>query len=230
MNIYNNTNAFVYVWTNQLTGKKYIGVHKGTADDRYICSSKIMKEEYDKNPEFFSRQIVCFGDYESMLIIETEMLKSVDAKYNSNYYNMHNGDGNFYKKKCSYQEIKKMSERMKGKPAKNKGKPMTEEQKQKLRKPKSEEHKQKLRKPKSEEQKQKMRKPKSEEHKQKLREANLGKKHSEESKQKISEATRGENNPMWGKIREPVWLGKKHSDESKQKMRDTKFKKKQEKN
>ena len=42
---------------------------------------------------------------------------------------------------------KKISNSLKGKPAPNKGVPMSEEQKQKLRKPRSEETKQKMRKP-----------------------------------------------------------------------------------
>ena len=32
--------SFIYLWYD---GKKfYLGVHKGTPDDRYICSSKVV--------------------------------------------------------------------------------------------------------------------------------------------------------------------------------------------
>ena len=30
-------NSFVYEWTNKNTDMKYIGVHKGTPDDGYVC-------------------------------------------------------------------------------------------------------------------------------------------------------------------------------------------------
>ena len=32
--------AFVYRWTNVTLGSIYVGYHKGSQDDGYICSSK----------------------------------------------------------------------------------------------------------------------------------------------------------------------------------------------
>ena len=32
--------AFVYCWTDHKTNKLYVGVHKGSINDGYICSSK----------------------------------------------------------------------------------------------------------------------------------------------------------------------------------------------
>jgi len=40
-NAYSNSGeSFVYLWTNKDTDRKYIGKHKGTADDGYVCSSE----------------------------------------------------------------------------------------------------------------------------------------------------------------------------------------------
>ena len=82
--------AFVYCWTNMDTGQKYVGYHKGSTDDGYVCSSKYMLAEYEKNPDVFSRQIIAEGDMDDMYALETAILKSVDAKCNEEYYNRHN--------------------------------------------------------------------------------------------------------------------------------------------
>ena len=109
--------AFVYCWTDHLTDKLYVGWHKGTPNDGYICSSKYMKEQYNKRPSDFTRQIIAVGTCKDMTSFETTLLRAADAKNNDSYYNLHNGDG-FY----SYG-------------------PMSEEQKEKLRGPKTKKHK-----------------------------------------------------------------------------------------
>lgn len=107
--------AFVYCWTDKKTNMLYVGSHKGSADDGYVCSSKYMLEEYNKRPEDFSRQIVAESNFEECLILETKILKSVNAKLNENFYNMHNGDGNFYKKYTTIETRKKISNTHKNK-------------------------------------------------------------------------------------------------------------------
>jgi len=76
------TDSFVYKWTDKLTGMMYIGVHKGTPDDGYVCSSKYMKEEYNSRPEDFFREILEYGTYSECQSKETELLKSVSAAKN----------------------------------------------------------------------------------------------------------------------------------------------------
>ena len=44
--------SFVYIWHNISNGRKYVGYHKGTLDDGYICSSS--NDRYSKFP-FSSR-------------------------------------------------------------------------------------------------------------------------------------------------------------------------------
>ena len=90
--------SFLYVWTDKATNKLYIGTRKGTVNDGYVCSGKQMLEQYKKRPTDFIRQIVATGTYKDMISLECAMLRSVDAKHNQDYYNQHNGDGNFYNK------------------------------------------------------------------------------------------------------------------------------------
>ena len=113
--------SFAYCWTDTRTNMLYVGVHKGTISDGYICSSKYMLKEYNQRPLDFSRQILAFGTYSEMLVFESTILKSINAARDSMFYNKHNGDGRSYIEKH------------------------TEETKLKMSKPKSEEHKNKLR-------------------------------------------------------------------------------------
>lgn len=87
--------AFVYCWTDKLYNKLYVGMHKGLPSDGYICSSKLMLSEHNKRPNDFTRQIIAEGNIDDMLSLETAILKSVDAKNDKQFYNMHNGNGKF---------------------------------------------------------------------------------------------------------------------------------------
>ena len=88
--------AFVYRWIDKKTNKLYIGSHKGTEDDGYVCSSNLMMEQYNKRPEDFRRHIVAVGKYPTIRWFESWLLRSVNAAKDPRYYNQQNGDGNFY--------------------------------------------------------------------------------------------------------------------------------------
>jgi hypothetical protein len=219
--------GFVYIWYNKSNGKKYIGVHKGHPDDGYICSSKLMLEDYNKNSDAFHREIIYTGKFQDAISLECELLKDVNAKKNLEYYNMHNGDGNFYRTSWTQESKNKVSKSLKGKLAWNKGKKLSEEQKVKMKVPKSEEYKARRKGVVfSEEHKEKLRKPKTEEHKEKLRQANLGKKLSEETKSKISTTSVGKKWSDSRHLQPHPRLGKKHSEEAKEKMKEAKAKRK----
>lgn len=153
--------AFVYEWTNATTGKKYIGYHKGTPDDGYVCSSKLMMEDYCKDTSSFHRRILAFGTKEEMVELESEILKGLNAKDSNIYYNLHNGEGKIL--------IDSHSEKTKKKMRLSKlGVPLSEEHKKRIREgmlgyKKSDSH--------------------IENHKKTL----IGRKHSESHKSKISE-------------------------------------------
>lgn len=85
--------AFTYCWTDIKLNKLYVGWHKGSIDDGYICSSKLMLEEYNKRPNDFKREIIATGSSLDMISLELSILNSENAKLNEDYYNMHNGNG-----------------------------------------------------------------------------------------------------------------------------------------
>lgn len=101
--------AFVYSWRNKTTGRLYIGFHKGSENDGYICSSSVMLEEYTKNPDNFERFLIAHGTVTDMLALETAILKAVDAKSNSQFYNQHNGNGLYFCKSHTQASRKKIS-------------------------------------------------------------------------------------------------------------------------
>lgn len=89
----NYSEAFVYKWTDTTTEMWYIGYHKGSIDDGYICSSKIVKPLIEANPGNWERTIIAHGTKQAMIDLERELLMENNAKRNSNSYNKHNGNG-----------------------------------------------------------------------------------------------------------------------------------------
>lgn len=191
--------AFVYSWRNKTTNCLYIGFHKGSENDGYVCSSKKLLEEYTINPDNFERYIIAHGTVKDMVTLEMAILKSVNAKNNPDFYNQHNGNGLYFckhhteesKKKIGLAQLgTKKSEETKAK-LKEKAKTRNPEcyiksglsQRGKKKSPK---HLENLRKA--------FAKPISEETREKMRLAKLGKKrgpHSEETKAKMRLAKLG---------------------------------------
>ena len=87
--------AFVYCWTDHKTNKLYVGSHKGTEDDGYISSSKVMLNLYSERHEDFTRQIIASGKVEDIRKLETVILKSANAAIDETFYNKHNGFGSY---------------------------------------------------------------------------------------------------------------------------------------
>lgn len=108
--------AFVYCWTDHKTDKLYIGSHKGTQDDGYVCSSKLMLEQYKERPDDFTRQIIAEGLLPDIRKLEAKILDSFNVKEDAQFYNQHNGNGDFYCKGHSEKTKKQMSEAKKDKP------------------------------------------------------------------------------------------------------------------
>lgn len=164
--------AFVYCWTDKKTNKLYVGSHKGSTEDGYICSSKLMIEEYRKRPEDFSRQIVAHGSLADIRKLEAKILQSVNASVNENFYNKHENDGFFFdgwkKGEMTEEHRAKLS-------AAKKGRKLSESHRQNILNNRTG-------------------KKNSPEHKKALIESRIGSKHTEESKKKMSESRK--NNPM----------------------------------
>ena len=107
--------AFIYCWTDTNRNMLYVGTHKGTPDDGYVCSGKLMLEEYNKRPQDFKREVMAFGSYNDMINFETKILKAANAASNKSFYNQHNGDGNFYCKGHSLETRNKIKISLTGK-------------------------------------------------------------------------------------------------------------------
>jgi hypothetical protein len=147
-----SNSAFVYKWTHLPTLKWYIGSRTAqgcSPDDGYICSSKKVKPLIESAQTEWSRDIIANGSPADMLDLETTLLELFDAKNDLRSYNQHNGDGRFTTTGLpAHNKGKKQprgtpswnsgkpnpehSAKMKGKPAHNKGVPMSEEQKKKI--------------------------------------------------------------------------------------------------
>jgi len=83
--------AFVYCWTNMDTGQKYVGYHKGSTDDGYVCSSKSKTFWEDYSGGNFSRQIVAQGTEAECVALEKAILMSADLKLDEWYNNSAGG-------------------------------------------------------------------------------------------------------------------------------------------
>lgn len=202
-------NSFVYRWTDTLTGKLYIGVHKGTEYDGYVCSSKPFLKEYNQRPQDFIREIIAwFDEYREARELEIVMLTEVDAQNDPMYYNQSNGNSK------SFYSHGPMSEETKNKISKNRkgistGK-RTPEQKQHLsfiRKgvKKTDEHRQKI----GNSNKGKTRGkgiPKSIEHRSKISDANKRRVWTEETRQKLAAARKAQTGTKRGKYRARISL------------------------
>ena len=101
--------AFVYCWTDIAREKLYVGYHKGTPDDGYVCSSKTMLFEYNQRPKDFVRQIIATGTHKDMVAFETTLLKNIDAKNDDGFYNKNNGQKDFYTSSHTEETKRKIS-------------------------------------------------------------------------------------------------------------------------
>lgn len=152
------TQAFVYRWTNHQTGQWYIGSRTAQGchpQDGYICSSRRLLPLIESNHTEWTRQILCIGEPQDMLDLETRLLQQLDAKNDPLSLNQHNGDGRFtttgvpaYNKgmkkprgtpswnsgltKADHPSVAKIANSKIGKTAYNKGVPMSEEQRLKM--------------------------------------------------------------------------------------------------
>lgn len=142
--------GFVYIWYDVKKKMYYVGCHWGNIHDGYICSSKWMKNTFNRRPQDFRRKILKTNLSREEMYVEEQryfsMIKSEEIKIR--YYNLDLADKNVwhkypesiktigqkisYKKKgkstgpCSPEKAAKISEA-------NTGKKRTNEVKEKLR-------------------------------------------------------------------------------------------------
>lgn len=82
--------AFVYLWIDKTSDKKYIGKHKGTPDDGYQCSNKELLVDLNDRPQDFVRTILAYGTDQQMHELETMLLLQLGAARGEMYYNLSN--------------------------------------------------------------------------------------------------------------------------------------------
>ena len=187
------TYNYIYLITNNINGKIYIGKHStDNLDDGYMGSGKLIKKAIQKyGIKNFTKEYLAFCDTEDKLNwFEKFYIKKYKAREVG--YNLTDGGDGALGRKHTEEAKQKISKSLKGR----KQYEMTEE----IRQKQSISHKGRISpmkgKHQSEESRQKISgtlkgKTFSEEHKQKISEAKKGKTRSEETKQKISEAKKG---------------------------------------
>lgn len=79
--------AFVYLWTNKINSRKYVGYHKGSKDDGYISSTSNDNFWKDFDTHEFERQILFEGTRDECLKYEQDYLKSIDISSDEWYNN-----------------------------------------------------------------------------------------------------------------------------------------------
>lgn len=84
---------FIYLTTNNLNGKKYIGKHYGYEDDSYLGSGSALLADISLfGKENFSRTILIFSDNEEdNAAKEREFIKAFQATSDPMFYNIHEG-------------------------------------------------------------------------------------------------------------------------------------------
>lgn len=163
---------FVYITTNKINGKQYVGSHSGDISDGYLGSGKILKYAIKKyGRENFERKIIRECLPEENLILEEKYIKKYKT-LDPNGYNISETGGYL----IYTEDLKnKLSKSRKKHSGPNKGKKFSEETRIKMS------NSAKIRK----------RYPLSEETKQKIKEGNLGKKISEITRKRISNSLTG---------------------------------------
>ena len=71
--------GFVYIWFDRKYKRYYVGSHWGTEDDGYICSSRMMRQSYNRRPEDFKRRIIArvYTNRSDLLLEEEKWLSQI---------------------------------------------------------------------------------------------------------------------------------------------------------
>jgi hypothetical protein len=107
---------FIYITTNLINGKKYIGQHTTkTLDDGYLGSGKALKHAVNKyGVENFKKEIIHFAtSQEELNKLEKFYIDKFDACFNPNFYNIHiGGSGGNTKLGFTQEQQQEFSEKM----------------------------------------------------------------------------------------------------------------------
>jgi len=82
--------SFVYRWRST-RGLWYIGYHRGSVDDGYICSSVGARPQIQQDPSNWTRKILRTGTRSEMMALEHRLLTKLNARDNPRSLNRSNG-------------------------------------------------------------------------------------------------------------------------------------------
>lgn len=84
---------FVYVTTNKVNGKKYIGKHTGSLDDEYLGSGAVLKKAIAKyGKQNFERDVLGITeDADALDVLERFFIEKFNAANDPSYYNIADG-------------------------------------------------------------------------------------------------------------------------------------------
>ena len=106
--------GFIYITTNLINNKKYIGMHKGKIEDDYLGSGKLILRAIEKyGNENFKREILSFANSkEELENLEKYFIKEYNATNNRDFYNIHVGGSGGYTI-AGYTELEKQQYKLK---------------------------------------------------------------------------------------------------------------------
>jgi len=88
-NIYN---SYIYIWYDTRAKLFYVGGHKGTVEDSYVCSNPMMLRAYKKRPESFKFRVLEYvnGSNDDLRKAEQKwlnLIKEEELYWTPNIYN-----------------------------------------------------------------------------------------------------------------------------------------------
>lgn len=231
--IYKQTIMIVYITTNLVNGKKYVGMDVNN-DKNYLGSGIHIKraiKKYGKN-NFIKEILETCNDREELILCEKKWIEHFDAVNSKKFYNVHEGGiGGDIKKFMDTEKIETWKKNIsEGKKGKTKGIPLSEKNKEGISKGLKKYYEEGGVAP-------LQGKKRDETTKIKISESNKGKKFSEEHLNNLKESfkkrdyngsknpfygkgemLKGDKNPMFGKSFYDVWVekfGKEIADQKK---------------
>ena len=103
---------YIYITTNLINNKKYIGQHFGEIDDAYMGSGVLLTQAIKKyGKENFTKATLCICENRAEADRkEKEYIKKYDAVNSSEYYNIHEGGTGGDGWRCAYNYLQKHPE------------------------------------------------------------------------------------------------------------------------
>ena len=104
---------YIYITTNLINGKQYIGQHYGELEDGYIGSGSTLKKAIEKygKENFYKEILEICDDYDSMNFAERKWIEKYDAVKNEKFYNI--AEGGFNSNPCAGMTEEAQAERRK---------------------------------------------------------------------------------------------------------------------